>query len=300
MSAFRPTYRKSSCAFVSSSSGLEGALLRSWVFSLASGRKPWIGAFKPKDFPASVGALNTPESTLQPRMADLWNIHTRLGHDALQCTQMATLLEQRSEYFWSSQVSQVSGRHSLTARGFEPLLWSSASPYSSGSMAHFPSPQFAMNNTLLGECNKAKYGLNVKAVYLLLLRQNLIASPLFCSPLKALSISLNLKDVVHARGKVVGKTLSLFRSPIKNISKEHSGTTCWHWWCDPGEIPKKEKQACCSPAVECWHRWCDPGEILKKEQQACCSPAAENLLQSPRDQAESCSASRALVGQMKL
>lgn len=27
----------------------------------------------------------------------------------------------------------------------------------------------------------------------------------------------------------------------------------------------------------------------KKEQEACCSPAAENLLQPPRDQAESCS-----------
>jgi len=49
-------------------------------------------------------------------------------------------------------------------------------------MAHFPSPQFGMNNTLLSKCNKDKYGLNGKAVYLSLLRQNLRTSPLFFSP----------------------------------------------------------------------------------------------------------------------
>lgn len=53
MSGFRPTCRKSSSTFVSSSSRLQGALLRSWVSLLAAGSKPWVGVSMPKGFPDS-------------------------------------------------------------------------------------------------------------------------------------------------------------------------------------------------------------------------------------------------------
>lgn len=69
-------------------------------------------------------------------------------------------------------------------------------------MAYLQSPQFVINDTLLGKCTKAKYVLDGRAVHLLLLRENVIALTLFCYAPKNL-IFLNLKDVIHACGMVV-------------------------------------------------------------------------------------------------
>lgn len=89
VSGFRPTSRKSSCIFVSSSSRLQEALLRSWVSSLQEERPGWASPCQRASLTA------TKHSKLQPRMADLWNPHTCLGHDALQCSRMAHLEQWR-------------------------------------------------------------------------------------------------------------------------------------------------------------------------------------------------------------